>query len=253
MNLSDLDIMGKRFADTSRDGAIVCGVCDPSNATNRLTWLRYDTICVPCTVDAAANTLTVAAFTSNLFTTGQGEQFAGAPAGVLKDLAFTNLDAGGAAADSPCIFTAYDLQFEVGPAIVTMDASGNQTIGVPTNYDQAYNRELFAEISKSTSAAVLEPNGCRDQVGALDQFVSDGSSRAIGDQSRSGLLGLTRGLRFAICFPGQNAKRPFIQLQLTKPIIIAGNGANPFVATPGGSVVLVYIRATIVGSLDAPM
>lgn len=249
---TDIEIMAKRFGDTMRDPTISCGVCDPSNAANRLVWQRYDTILIVATVDTVNNNLTIAPQTIRSFTTGQGEQMQGAPAGALKGLADTNLDPGGSPADSPCIFTAYDVNFEV-ESIVAIDAAGVESYPVATNYDGAYNREALAAISNNFAFTMVEPNGCIDNGAALSMFPSDGSSKSTGDQYRSGLLGLTRGLRFSVCFPGQNAKRPYISIASTRSVVINGNGANPFAAATGTQVIGIKVRVVITGSLDAPV
>lgn len=247
--MSDLSVMQAQFPQTNRDMSVACGVCDPMNIQNRLTYKRYDSGLITATV--AAGVMTWTAQTLNLFTTGVGEALGGAPAGATKDVSHTNLVAGGAAADSPCIFTAYDLQVEL-LGLRYIDAAGNESDLPAMYYDQAYQRQALHQLAQRLWLRIEEPNGCRDRLTAADLLPSDGSSRAIGDQNRSGLLGVSRGLRIAVCFPGQNSSRPFIPVQLEHTIAISENGANPFPATPGGTNFGTLVRVTLTGAIDTP-
>lgn len=248
--MSDLSVMQSQFPQTNRDMGIACGVCDPMNIQNRLTYKRYDSALIAATV-TPGTAMVFAVQTVNLFTTGVGEALGGAPAGALKDVSHTNLVAGGAAADSPCVFTAYDLQVEMLD-FVEVSAAGNELFQAALYYDQAYRRQAFDALSHRLWTRIEEPNGCRDRLTAVDMLPSDGSSRAIGDQNRSGLLGVSRGLRIAVCFPGQNASRPFIPVQLEKSVTINENGANPLPATTGGSTFGIILRVTLTGAIDTP-
>lgn len=247
--MSDLSVMQNQYPQTNRDPSIACGVCDPMNIQNRLTYKRYDSGLIVATV--AGGVMTFAAQTVNLFTTGVGEAFGGAPAGATKDVSHTNLTTGGAAADSPCVFTAFDLQVEL-LGLQYIDASGNQSELPAMYYDQAYAREVLAKLAQRLWVRIEEPTGCRDRIGAVDLLPSDGSARGIGDQNRSAMLGVSRGLRIAVCFPGQNSQRPFIPVQLEKSLAFSENGANPFPATPGGSSLGVTVRVTLTGAIDTP-
>lgn len=249
MASSDLAVMQAQYPQTHRDPSIACGVCDPMNIQNRLTFKRYDSGLITATV--ASPTMVFGLQTLNLFQLGVGEALQGAPAGALKDVSHTNLVAGGAAADSPCVFTAFDLQVELlGTRYI--DASGNEQQLPAMYYDQAYQRQVLLELAQRLWVRIEEPNGCRDRLTAADLLPSDGSSRAVGDGNRSGMLGVSRGLRIAVCFPGQNSSRPFIPVQLEKTVTLTENGANPFPATPGSNNFGVLVRVTTTGAIDTP-
>lgn len=249
--MSDMDLMAQKYPSIVKDGTIKCGICDPNSIQNRLTTLRYDTALFVATLSGAApNVLSFAAVDRDFFVTGKGEALGGL-ATATKDLSYTNLDAGGSAAESPCIFTGYSVMVEFLPLVI-LDATGNESLLPSYYYDQAYNRAILNQIANRIAARLVEPNGCTDDLGTVAQWPADGSARGVGDQNRSAMLGVTRGLRAAVCFPGQNAKRPKFTLSLVKTVSVTENGANPFGTIPGGSILAVPVRLTVEGAVETP-
>jgi len=248
--MSDITVMQQQFPATNREMSISCGVCDPMNIINRLTYRRYDAGVIAVTATAGVS-LVVTAQTINLFTTGVGEQINGLAATALKDRSWTNLDPGGAPIDSPCVFTAYGISFELLD-LAEFDTLGNELQQPALYYDQAYKTQLLHEAATVMEVRIEEPNGCRDFLPPVDMLPSDGSSRAVGDRNRSAMLGVLTGLRIAVCFPGQNSKRPFIPVQVEKTVTLNQNGANPIPATTSGSTLGIKTRVVIVGSAETP-
>lgn len=250
---NDLDRMAALYPFAARDFDVRCGICSPDDIQNRLTDLRWDTVIFTAT--PAVGVLTFAPQVREVFVTGKGEQYGGAPAGCLKDLSHTNADEGGSVAESPCLFTSYAQMFELLPLVyITPDCSENY---LPAEYyDDAYNRAVLGALAKRIFAQIIEPNGCTADKGPLDLWPSDGSSRGRGDANRSAMLGVMRGERVTICWPGENAKRPKERLSLEVALNFTQNGANPFdplTDLPEGSVIGVPVRVTMQGSVDGPL
>lgn len=249
--MADMDLMLQKYPTIIRDPNIRCGICDPFSMQNRITGLRYDTALFTATLSGAApNVMTFASQTRDFFSSGKGEPLDGL-ATVDKTLAETNLDDGGSAVDSPCLFTAYSVSVEL-QTIAIWSATGDVSLLPSYYYDQAYNRAILDKLSNLITFKIIESNGCTDDGGVIALWPSDGSSRDTGDRNRSGMLGVTRGLRTTICFPGQNAKRPRITLTLERDLAVTENGANPFDAVPEGSVLAVAARVVVEGAVETP-
>lgn len=249
--MSDLDLMMQKYPTISRDPDVSCGICEPNAIQNAATTLRYDTAVINATIAAGPpQVATFAAVTRDFFVAGKGEALGGL-ATATKDLSHTNLDAGGSAAESPCIFTAYGLWVEFLPLVI-LDATGNMSLLPSYYYDQAYNRSVIDRVANSLALRIVEANGCTLDVGVSSLWPSDGSSREVGDRNRSGMIGSTRTLRVTICFPGQNAKRPRFTMTLVNSIAVTENGGNVFGTIPGGSILALPIRIVTEGVNEAP-
>jgi len=252
--MSDLDLMMSKYPSVVRDPTIRCGVCDPNSQRDRLTTFRYDTALLLATLAAGPpGVMTFAAQTVDLFVTGKDEALGGL-ATATKGLSLTNLGPSGAAPDSPCLYTAYGIMFELGQ-ISIYAADGSQSNQPQFYYDQAYNNQVLTQLAKAAAWRIVEPNGCTDDGTPLDLAQSDGSARGVGDKDRSGMLGVMRGLRTAVCFPGENARKPKISVTLDRALNVTENGASPFLAfgvIPAGSVLAVPVRVTLEGSIETP-